>query len=103
MKGHVFQTYAEQAKKGQFTTTMDELKVYIAENFSQDAKCFKSLFWDLIKPNIPKTVREAIPSDKLKLEVVESPTSDGRTKTEERLVVTRDSSEREVDEMIFRR
>ena len=41
MKGHVFQTYAEQGKKGQFITTMAELQVYVAENFKDDAEHFK--------------------------------------------------------------
>ena len=41
MKGSVFQIYAEQQKKGQVTTTMEELQIYVAENLAVDAEYFK--------------------------------------------------------------
>ena len=37
MNGHVFQTYGEQSKRGEFQRTLEELKVYCSTTYIQDA------------------------------------------------------------------
>ena len=101
IKGYVFQTYAEQGKKGQFITTMAELQVYVAENFKDDAEHFKCMFRDLKHPGIPKPQKDHVPSDKVYKKLVPQTGSDGTTIDVEITVDDRDDDEKDIDKMIF--
>ena len=101
MKGNVFQTYAEQQKKGQFTTTMEELQIYVAENLSNDAEYFKPMFRDLIRPSIPKQSKHDIVSDKVTQKTVETTDSQGNVIESIEIVDTRTQDEKDIDDMIF--
>ena len=50
MNGHVFRTYGEQAKRGEFQRTLEELKVYCSTTYIQDAGLLEPLFSKLENP-----------------------------------------------------
>ena len=54
MNGHVFQTHAEQAKRGQFNATLDSLRVYSSTFFKTEIRYLGPLFRDLKTPSVPK-------------------------------------------------
>ena len=54
MNGNVFQTHAEQKKRGQFQDTMDALKVYSSTTFRKDINHLTKLFTELKKPEVPR-------------------------------------------------
>lgn len=101
MKGSVFQIYAEQQKKGQVTTTMEELPIYVAENLAVDAEYFKPMSRDLTRPAIPKPTKEYITSDKVTRKIVETTDSQGATVESVQVVGTRSEDEKQIDDMTF--
>ena len=101
MHGHVFQTYSEQKQKGQFQITLEELKVYSAENFKEDADNLKSVFKDLKRPIVPKPTKSELTAGRVITKEIETTDSSGNVVTEVVIEDLRDDDEKEVDKMIF--
>ena len=59
MNGHVFQTYAEQSKRGQFQRTLDELQVYCSITYKKEIDILEPLFEDMLTPTLQKPVKPA--------------------------------------------
>ena len=57
MNGHVFQTAAEQSKRGQFQRTLEELQVYSSVTFKREMDLLEVLFEDLETPTPTKPVK----------------------------------------------
>ena len=72
MNSNVFQTHAEQKKRGQFQDTMDALKVYSSTTFRKDINHLTKLFTELKTPEVPK------PPDPV---MIEQTDDTGKTKT----------------------
>ena len=63
MNGHVFQTYGEQAKQGEFQRTLEELKVYCSTTYIQDAGLLEPLFSKLENPTLNRPPKPAYSED----------------------------------------
>ena len=58
MNGHVFQTYTEQSKQGEFQTTLEELQVYCSTTYKQEADLLEPLFNKLEDPNLENLLNQ---------------------------------------------
>jgi hypothetical protein len=54
MNGNVFQTHAEQRKRGQFQDTLDALRIFASTAYRKDIHFLTRLFTDLQVPFVPK-------------------------------------------------
>ena len=63
MNGHVFQTYAEQSKRGQFQRTLEELQVYCSTTYKQEADLLEPLFNKLENPKLDKPTKPVFSED----------------------------------------
>ena len=63
MNGHVFQTYAEQSKRGEFQRTLDELQVYCSTTYVQEAGLLEPLFSRLENPTLDRPLRPIFSTD----------------------------------------
>ena len=63
MNGHVFQTYAEQSKWGEFQRTLDELQVYCSTTYKQEADLLEPLFNKLENTNLDKPTKPVFSQD----------------------------------------
>ena len=63
MNGHVFQTYGEQPKRGEFQRTLDELKIYCSTTYIQEAVLLEPLFERLENPVLEKPTKPVYSQD----------------------------------------
>ena len=63
MNGHVFQTYTEQSRRGQFQRTLEELQVYCSTTYKQEADLLESLFDKLENPSLDKPTKPTFSED----------------------------------------
>ena len=57
MNGHVFQTYGEQSKRGEFQRTLEELQIYCSTTYVQEAGLLEPLFSKLENPSLNKPTK----------------------------------------------
>ena len=60
MNGHIFQTYAEQFRRGQFQTTLDGLQVYCSTTYKKEIDLLEPLFEDIQTPSLQKPTKPII-------------------------------------------
>ena len=63
MSGHVFQTYTEQSKRGEFHKTLDELQVYCSTTYIQEADLLEPLFSRLENPILDNPTKPTFSED----------------------------------------
>ena len=63
MNGHVFQTYGEQSKRGEFQRTLEELQVYCSTTYIQEASLLEPLFNRLENPVLAKPIKPTYDED----------------------------------------
>ena len=63
MDEHVFQTYTEQSKRGEFQRTLEELQVYCSTTYRQEADVLQPLFNRLENPNLDKPTKPTFSED----------------------------------------
>ena len=63
MNGHVFQTYAEQSKRGEFQRTLEELQVYCSTAYKQEADLLDPLFSRLENPKLDQPTKPTYSTD----------------------------------------
>ena len=62
LNGHVFQTYTEQSKRGEFQRT-EELQVYCSTTYKQEADLLEPLFNKLENPHLDKPTKPVFSED----------------------------------------
>ena len=63
MNRHVFQTYGEQSKRGEFQRTLEELQVYCSTTYIQEASLLEPLFSKLENPVLDKPTKPTYNED----------------------------------------
>ena len=63
MNGHIFQTYGEQSKRGEFQRTLEELQVYCSTTYIQEASLLEPLFSKLENPVLDKPTKPTYSED----------------------------------------